>query len=63
MSDAFFWASIVGLALTVNAYRPFRWTPFGVSGFFASWLTMELAPQLLAIHVATVPTLDRKSVV
>ena len=57
VSEVFLVASIVGLALTVNAYRPLRVFPFTTSMFFASWLTMELAPQLLAIHVVTVPIL------
>jgi acetyl esterase/lipase len=53
VSDAFLVASILGFALTVNAMRPLP-GPVAVPSFFASWLTMELAPQILVIHVLTV---------
>jgi acetyl esterase/lipase len=32
-----------------NGLRPFRWAPLVVPSFFAAWLTVELAPQLLLL--------------
>lgn len=49
VSEVYLVVSIVGLALTVNALRPL---PTFVPGFFASWLTVELAPHNLVIHAA-----------
>jgi acetyl esterase/lipase len=41
----------LGLVAVANGLRPFRWTPLVVPSFFAAWLTVELAPQLLALTV------------
>jgi acetyl esterase/lipase len=51
VSTAFFVVSIVGLALTVNALHPLTLTAFSVPSFFAAWMTKELAPHNLVIHV------------
>ena len=53
MSETFLILSILGFALTVNAVRPLPGL-VAVQSFFASWLTMELAPQLLVVHVIAV---------
>ena len=47
-------ASIIGLALVLNARRAIRFPLFLLPAFFASWLTVELAPQLLVLHIAGV---------
>ncbi len=39
----------VGLVAVGNGLRPIRWTPLVVPSFFAAWLTVELAPQLLVL--------------
>ena len=39
-------------ALTANAVRPLKGRYSSVFGFFAGWLTSELAPQLLALSAA-----------
>lgn len=54
METVFFGASIAGLVLTVNAWRPFRNVYLTVPVFFGGWLMSELAPVLLVIHVVTV---------
>ncbi|MCW2673114.1 MAG: putative esterase [Frankiales bacterium] len=41
----------LGLVAVANGLRPLRWTPLVVPSFFAAWLTVELAPQLLALTV------------
>jgi acetyl esterase/lipase len=41
--------SAVGLAFVLNGLRPLRLTPVLVPAFFAAWLVVELAPQLLAL--------------
>jgi acetyl esterase/lipase len=43
--------SAVGLAFVLNGLRPLRLTPLVVPAFFAAWLTVELAPQLLVLTV------------
>ena len=43
--------SCLGLAAVLNGLRPFRFALFLVPSFFAAWLTVELAPQLLALTV------------
>jgi acetyl esterase/lipase len=48
MSKAFLIPSIVFAVLTLNALRP---VPFSMISFFSSWLTKELAPQLLVANV------------
>jgi len=53
VSETFLILSILGFALTVNAVRPLPGL-VAVQSFFASWLTMELAPQLLVIHAIAV---------
>jgi len=52
MPDALLIASAVGLAFTANALRPSRNVYLSVPTFFAAWLTIELAPQLLGLLVA-----------
>jgi acetyl esterase/lipase len=52
MPTAFLAASLVGLAFTLNARRALRAQLVVVPAFFASWLTIELAPQLFVIHIA-----------
>jgi acetyl esterase/lipase len=47
MSKAFLISSVIFAVLTLNAIRPIRET----TSFFASWLTMELAPHHLAANV------------
>ena len=43
--------SVLGLAFVLNGLRPLRFTPFVIPSFFAAWLTVELAPQLLFLTV------------
>jgi acetyl esterase/lipase len=43
--------SIGGLLLVLNALRPVRVGPLAVGSFFAGWLTQELAPFHLVLHV------------
>jgi acetyl esterase/lipase len=45
---------IVGLVATLNAIRPVELGPLRIAGFFVGWLTAELAPQLLVLHVVFV---------
>ncbi|MEX2538608.1 MAG: alpha/beta hydrolase [Actinomycetota bacterium] len=54
MPRTFLIASIVGFAFALNARRSLRWQITLVPAFFASWLTIELAPQLLVLHLAGV---------
>ena len=54
MTTLFLVLSILGLALTVNAWRPVRWVWASVFVFFPGWLTAELAPLLLLIHIGVV---------
>lgn len=54
VTTTFFVLSILGLALVVNAWRPTRNLWISVPVFFAGWLTAELAPLLLIIHVGVV---------
>ncbi len=42
LSWIFLAVCVVGLAFTVNAYRPLRLEPVAVPSFFAGWLTSEL---------------------
>jgi acetyl esterase/lipase len=46
--------SAVGLAFVLNGLRPLQLTPLVVPGFFAAWLVVELAPQLLVLTVVGV---------
>jgi acetyl esterase/lipase len=39
----------LGVVAVANGLRPFRWAPLVVPSFFAAWLTVELAPQLLVL--------------
>jgi acetyl esterase/lipase len=50
MPRAFLIASIAGTLLVLNARRAVRLQILLVPAFFASWLVIELAPHLLAIH-------------
>jgi acetyl esterase/lipase len=43
--------SAVALVFVLNGLRPLRLTPVLVPSFFAAWLVVELAPQLLALAV------------
>lgn len=54
MAETFLIASIIGAALVANAHWTLRMQLVLVPAFFASWLTIELAPQLLVLHVAGV---------
>ena len=45
--------SVIGLVAVVNGLRPVRFTPLVIPAFFAAWLTVELAPQLLVLTVLT----------
>jgi acetyl esterase/lipase len=46
--------SALGLVGVLNGLWPARFTPVLVPAFFAAWLTVELAPQLLVLTVAGV---------
>jgi acetyl esterase/lipase len=46
--------SAIALLFVINGLRPLRLTPVLVPAFFASWLVVELAPQLLVLTVAGV---------
>src|SRR5262245_49031546 len=46
--------SAIGLVFVLNALRPATLTPLVVPCFFAAWLTVELAPQLLVLMVVGV---------
>jgi acetyl esterase/lipase len=54
VNTVFLALSILGLAFTVNAWRPMRSIWLSIPVFFAGWLTAELAPLLLAIHLGVV---------
>lgn len=54
MPELFLATSVVGLAFVLNGRRSLRGPVFVVPAFFASWLTIELAPQLLTIHILVV---------
>src|SRR3954471_9342728 len=41
----------LGFVLAVNAVKPLPVPPDGTPSFFAGWLTAELAPQNLVVHV------------
>ena len=46
--------SAIGLVFVLNGLRPSRFTPLVVPAFFAAWLVIELAPQLLVLTVVGV---------
>jgi acetyl esterase/lipase len=52
VTTAFLLLSIGGFLLVLNAWRPVRLGPFAIFSFFAGWLTQELAPFHLVLHVA-----------
>ncbi len=54
MQTLFVVLAVVGLVAMLNALRPVRLGPLRVLGFFVGWLTAELAPQLLVLHLITV---------
>lgn len=54
MSTVFFIASIIGLGFVVNAIRPIPGVRLAIGTFFGGWLTDELAPHILVVHVITV---------
>ena len=41
--------SLIGLVAVLNGLRPIRFTPLQLPAFFAAWLTVELAPQLIVV--------------
>ncbi len=49
--------AVLGLLAALNGLRPSRWTPVLVPSFFAAWLTVELAPQLIVLTVAVTAVL------
>src|SRR5581483_7140981 len=49
--------SIIGAVLIFNAVRPVTFGPLAPLSFFPGWLTSELAPHILVIHVVTVAVL------
>ena len=54
MPTIFLIAAGVGLAFVLNARRALRFPLFLLPAFFASWLVVELAPQILVLHIAGV---------
>src|SRR5437763_9991239 len=54
---AFLITSCVGLVFVLNAIRPVPGMVLSVPSFFISWLTSELAPQLLVIHAIVATSL------
>src|SRR5687767_5646643 len=54
MPEYFLIASAAGLLFVLNAVRTTRFPLIVVPAFFASWLTIELAPHLLVIHIVGV---------
>lgn len=50
MPRAFLITSVIGTLFVLNARRALRLQILLVPAFFASWVVIELAPQLLAIH-------------
>src|SRR5439155_20979580 len=57
MPHAFLIASCIGLVFVLNAIRPVPGMVLSVPSFFISWLTSELAPQLLVIHAIVATSL------
>ena len=57
MPGLFLILSIIGAALVFNAVRPITFGPFAPLSFFPGWLTSELAPHILAVHVVAVAVL------
>lgn len=51
MREPFLSRQVAQLALTANAIKPMRSGPAVVPGFFAGWLTSELAPHLAGLTV------------
>ena len=49
---------VVGVVAGLNGLRPLRWTPVVLPAFFAAWLTVELAPQLLVLTVVATVVLS-----
>jgi len=49
--------SIIGAVLVFNAVRPVTLGPLAPLSFFPGWLTSELAPHILVIHVVSVAVL------
>jgi acetyl esterase/lipase len=45
--------ALLGLLAVLNGLRPIRFTPLQVPAFFAAWLTVELAPQLIVLALIT----------
>ncbi|HLW18485.1 MAG TPA: alpha/beta hydrolase [Actinomycetota bacterium] len=57
MAHAFLIASCIGMVFVLNAIRPVPGMVLSVPSFFISWLTSELAPQLLVIHAIVATSL------
>ena len=57
MPTLFLILSIIGAVLVFNAVRPITFGPLAPLSFFPGWLTSELAPHILAVHVVTVAVL------
>jgi acetyl esterase/lipase len=51
VTTAFLLLSIGGFLLVLNALRPVRLGPLAVGSFFSGWITSELAPFHLVLHV------------
>jgi acetyl esterase/lipase len=49
--------AVIGALLVFNAVRPITFGPFAPLSFFPGWLTSELAPHILVIHVVSVGVL------
>ena len=54
MPEYFLIASAAGLLFVLNAVRATRFPLIVLPAFFASWLTIELAPHLLVLHIVGV---------
>src|SRR5947209_20322111 len=51
MTLAFFAVALIGFLLAANGRRPLPSFWLSIPTFFAGWLTVELAPQHLVLHV------------
>ena len=54
MPGLFLLLSIIGAVCVLNALRSVPVGPLAVVSFFAGWLTSELAPHILAVHLVVV---------
>ena len=51
METLFVVGALAGVVLTLNALRPIPGTVFSIGTFFAGWITSEMAPHWLVLHV------------